>query len=108
VRDRVTGVQDLAPCIHDSGSLAAAVQAMDVVVTTDNEVAHLAGALNTPGLVLLRHNPHWIYGKHRDATPSYATLRLIRQPEAGDWRTPCKEAERLIAAWAATRLRQGA
>ena len=64
---------------------AALIEALDLVITTDTAVAHLAGALGKPVWVLLHHAPDWKWGLASDATPWYPTARLFRQPSAGDW-----------------------
>jgi len=64
---------------------AALIEALDLVITTDTAVAHLAGALGKPVWVLLHHAPDWKWGLASDATPWYPTARLFRQANAGDW-----------------------
>ncbi|MFZ1834473.1 MAG: glycosyltransferase family 9 protein, partial [Pseudomonadales bacterium] len=95
-----------AQCIH-FGDTAAAIELMDLVVTTDCGVAHLAGCLGTPALNLLQYKPCWIYGMRGEATPSYPTMRLIRQASPGDWDSVFREMSRLVGTWAEVRMRQG-
>jgi hypothetical protein len=64
---------------------AALMAALDLVVTTDTSVAHLAGALGVPALVLLKRVPDWRWGLDGDTTPWYRSLRLIRQTSADVW-----------------------
>lgn len=64
---------------------AALMTALDLVVTTDTSIAHLAGALGVPALVLLKHVPDWRWGLEGDTTPWYRSLRLIRQTTDGVW-----------------------
>jgi tetratricopeptide (TPR) repeat protein len=67
---------------------AALIAELDLVVTSDTAVAHLAGALGAEVFLLLAHLPDWRWGC-RDGlpqtTPGYANLRLRRQPAPGDW-----------------------
>ena len=88
-----------AQCIH-FGDTAAAIELMDLVVTTDCGVAHLAGCLGKPALNLLQYKPCWIYGMRGEATPSYPTMRLIRQASPGDWDSVFREMSRLVGTWA--------
>lgn len=75
----------LAPCLGDFSDTAHALSRMDLLVTVDTAVAHLAGALGIPTWLLLPFAPdfRWMLGR-RDS-PWYPTLRLYRQPAYGDW-----------------------
>jgi Flp pilus assembly protein TadD len=64
---------------------AAIVSQLDLVITVDTAVAHLAGALGKPVWVLVRAIPDWRWTLQRDDTPWYPTMRLLRQPVDGDW-----------------------
>ncbi len=64
---------------------AAVMQSLDLVVTSDTSVAHLAGALGRPVWVALRHVPDWRWLLHRPDSPWYPTMRLFRQTTRGDW-----------------------
>lgn len=86
--DPPRGLFDLDPMpeISDFADTAALLSAVDLVISTDTSVAHLAGALGLPAWVLLHHPaPHWPYGETGDMTPWYPTLRLFRQARYGDW-----------------------
>jgi hypothetical protein len=63
---------------------AAAMLDLDLVITVDSMVAHLAGSLARPVWVLLKHEADWRW-MEGDASPWYPTLRLFRQPSPGDW-----------------------
>jgi ADP-heptose:LPS heptosyltransferase len=58
---------------------------MDLVITVDTAVAHLAGALGIPTLLLLAHVPDWRWMLGRDDTPWYRSMQIYRQPAPGDW-----------------------
>lgn len=64
---------------------AALITALDAVITCDTSIAHLTGALGQPGHVLLKHVAEWRWGIATDKSPWYPSLKLYRQPSAGDW-----------------------
>ena len=64
---------------------AAVMKNVDLVVTSDTSIAHLAGALGRPVFLALKHVPDWRWLMHRTDCPWYPTMRLFRQPEKGDW-----------------------
>jgi tetratricopeptide (TPR) repeat protein len=64
---------------------AAVMQALDLVITCDTAIAHLAGALGRPTWVPLKHVPDWRWLLGRGDSPWYPTLRLFRQETRGDW-----------------------
>lgn len=64
---------------------AAVIANLDLVVTSDSMVAHLAGALGRPTFVALRRIPDWRWLLDREDSPFYPTLRLFRQQKEGDW-----------------------
>jgi len=66
---------------------AAIMQNLDLVITSDTAIPHLAGALNRPAWVALKHIPDWRWMIERDDSPWYKSLRLFRQPVPGDWDT---------------------
>jgi tetratricopeptide (TPR) repeat protein len=64
---------------------AAVMNNLDLIITCDTSIAHLAGALGRPAWVALRHVPDWRWMIDRDDTPWYPTMRLFRQNERDDW-----------------------
>jgi tetratricopeptide (TPR) repeat protein len=78
-------VTDLAPHLHDFADTAAVLQVLDLVITCDTAVAHLAGALGRPAWLLLPIVPEWRWLLDRDDSPWYPSLRLFRQRESGGW-----------------------
>jgi hypothetical protein len=72
----------------DFADTAALIDNLDLVVTVDTAMAHLAGAMGKRVWVLLPFMPDWRWLLNRDDTPWYPTMRLFRQNRAGDWETP--------------------
>jgi ADP-heptose:LPS heptosyltransferase len=64
---------------------AAILQNLDLVVTTDTAVAHLAGAVGANVTLMLGRVPDWRWRLEGDATPWYPTMNLVRQPQLGRW-----------------------
>jgi hypothetical protein len=87
-----------SPLRNDFDGLAALVDALDVVVSVDTSLAHLAGALGKPTCVLLARVPDWRWFLDRADSPWYPTARLFRQQRAGDWSQPLAEVGAALAA----------
>ena len=73
------------PCDDDALRTAREILALDLVITVDTMVAHLAGALGKPVWTLLPYEADWRWMRHRDDSPWYPTMRLFRQQYPGDW-----------------------
>jgi tetratricopeptide (TPR) repeat protein/glycosyltransferase involved in cell wall biosynthesis len=78
-------VTDLSSYLHDFADTAAAISALDLVISVDTSVAHLAGALGKPVWIFLCFVPDWRWMLQREDSPWYPTARLFRQSTAGDW-----------------------
>ena len=78
-------IEDIGSRCADFADTAAVMADLDLIITTDTAVAHLAGALGRPAWVLLKHDPDWRWHLGREDSPWYPSLRLFRQPVAGDW-----------------------
>lgn len=76
---------DLTNRITDFSDTAAFIAELDLVISVDTSVAHLAGALGVPVWTLLPFVPDWRWGSERMNTLSYPTMRLFRQAQPGDW-----------------------
>src|SRR5262249_1526459 len=64
---------------------AAVMENLDLVITSDTSIAHLAGALARPVWIVLKHVPDWRWLLDRKDSPWYPTARLFRQTTNGDW-----------------------
>jgi len=71
--------------LTDYAQTAAVVANLNLVITVDTSVCHLAGALGVPAWVMLPHVAEWRWMLDRTDTPWYHSLRLFRQPRAGAW-----------------------
>jgi tetratricopeptide (TPR) repeat protein len=91
---------DLTADLADFADTAALVANLDLVVTIDTSVAHLAGALGKPTWVLLPHVSDWRWMLGRDDSPWYPTVRLFRQEVAGDWHPVIARVAAALSGWA--------
>ena len=71
--------------LGDYSDTAALIANLDLIISVDTSVAHLAGALGKPCWLMLRHSGEWRWQRERSDSPWYPTLRLFRQKRAGDW-----------------------
>jgi len=71
--------------LRDFADTAAVISSLDAVISADTAVAHLAGAMGKPLLLLLPFGADFRWLRERDDSPWYPTARLFRQPEFGDW-----------------------
>jgi tetratricopeptide (TPR) repeat protein len=78
-------VRDFGADIKEFAELAALIETLDLVVTIDTNVAHLAGALGKPILLMLPHTADWRWLRNRDDTPWYPNAKLFRQTKWADW-----------------------
>jgi hypothetical protein len=73
---------------------AAAMQNLDLIITSDTSIVHLAGALGRPTWVALNYVPEWRWLLDREDSPWYPTVRLFRQSERDNWRSVFARIER--------------
>jgi tetratricopeptide (TPR) repeat protein len=90
-------IADLSPWLTDFAETAAAVCRLDLVISVDTSVAHLAGALGRPTWLLLRYPPEWRWLLEREDSPWYPTGRLFRQRNEGDWLSVAREVAAALA-----------
>ena len=75
---------------------AGAMMNLDLIITSDTSIAHLAGALGRPCHVILQHRAEWRWGVSGDRTIWYPTLHLARQTSPGDWKSAIVPAAKAI------------
>ena len=78
---------DMRDQIEDFADTATVISGLDLVITVDTAVAHLAGALGTPVWILLSFAADWRWLLDRDDCPWYPTMKLFRQKAPGDWKS---------------------
>ena len=79
------GMLDASPHLHDFAETAALIENLDLVITIDSAIAHLAGAMHKPNWVLLPFGADWRWQPNHNATPWYPATRMFRQTHPGDW-----------------------
>jgi hypothetical protein len=76
---------DVSGEISDFADTAAIITNLDLVISVDTSVAHLAGAMGKPVWLMNVFDTDWRWMLDRDDNPWYPTLRVFRQPTSGDW-----------------------
>jgi ADP-heptose:LPS heptosyltransferase len=94
-------IRDWRAEIGDWADTAAIVSQLDLVISVDTGVVHLAGALGAPTWVLLCYAPDWRWLLDRADSPWYPAARLFRQPRPKDWASVLAGAAAALAAFAA-------
>jgi ADP-heptose:LPS heptosyltransferase len=80
-----TEIINLTAHLTDFAETAALVSCLDLVISVDTSVVHLAGALGRPTWILLPYRPDWRWLLGRDDSPWYPTVRLFRQDDTRTW-----------------------
>jgi len=92
-------LMDVAARQADFTDSAALIENLDLIISVDTAVAHLAGALAKPvwNLLCFAADFRWMLG--RSDTPWYPTMTLLRQDSPGDWRGPLQRAAQALRCW---------
>jgi tetratricopeptide (TPR) repeat protein len=101
--DALPEVRTFSTELTDFTETAALLACLDLIICVDTAVLHLAGALGRPAWLLLPFTPDWRWLLDRDDSPWYPTVRLFRQPKAGDWDSVLVRAGDELSSWAKTR-----
>ncbi len=96
--DRIVNYSAAVTSLVDT---AAIMENLDLVITSDTSVAHLAGAMGKPVWILLQSMPDWRWLLEREDSPWYPTMRLFRQGTLGDWEGVLTRVKRALDAYPA-------
>jgi hypothetical protein len=100
---REHSVNQLGQEFQDFSDTAAVISMLDLIITVDTSIAHLAGAMSKAVALLVPFSPDWRWMLDRTDSPWYPTMRLIRQSAIGDWNGPIKRVHQELSAIAARR-----
>lgn len=89
-------IQDYSQKIDDFSDTAAICDLMDIVVTVDTSIAHLAGAMGKPVFLLLPTSTDFRWLLNREDTPWYPSMRIFRQKTPGDWKPVFSKIKRIL------------
>ena len=89
-------IEDLSELVGTFPETAAAMMNLDLIISVDTSLAHLAGALGRPAYLPLAHVADWRWMRDRDDTPWYPTMRLFRQQRRSDWAKPILEIKKAL------------
>ena len=78
---------DCGDLLDDYADTAALISELDLVISVDTSVAHVAAAMGKPVWLLIAFAPDWRWLLDRDNSPWYPTIKIFRQPNRGDWST---------------------
>ncbi|MGB2925256.1 MAG: tetratricopeptide repeat protein, partial [Limnothrix sp.] len=92
-------LHDLSLILNDFYDTASIIKQLDLVITVDTAVAHLAGAMGKSVWVMLPFVPDWRWQLKRKDTPWYPTMTLFRQHQCGDWGSVFGEIEQALVSW---------
>ena len=84
-------ITDLGPNLTDFAETAAVLTKLNLLVTCDTSIAHLAGALGIPTFMLLLFTSDWRWFDKGADSPWYPSMRIFRQPKPNDWNSPMRE-----------------
>ena len=89
-------IKDMREHVKNFADTAAVIEKLDLVISVDTAVAHLAGAIGKPVWNLLSFAADWRWLLDRDDSPWYPTMRLFRQTTPGDWESVVHEVSELL------------
>ena len=92
------GMADLSGDLEDFGETAALIENLDLVITVDTSMGHLAGAMGKPAWILIPKAADWRWLLEREDSPWYPTVRLFRQQKPGAWEGPLQRLRAALAA----------
>jgi len=92
-------IRDHASALTDFSDTAALIAEMDLVISIDTAIAHLAGALGKPVWILLPFHPDFRWLREREDCPWYPTARLFRQPQRDDWQAVIERVRQELASF---------
>lgn len=95
------GITDLGSHLTDFAETAALIKSLDIIVTVDTAMAHLAGALGKPVWVMLGNTADWRYFLERNDSPWYPQMRLFRQKKPGAWADLISDVAEGLRVWTA-------
>ncbi|MBF0449478.1 MAG: tetratricopeptide repeat protein [Candidatus Magnetomorum sp.] len=100
-------VVDLTFCIDDYCDLANAIEQMDIIITQDNSIGHLAGAMCKTVYMILPHVPNWYWSMNLRKSDWYPTIKLFRQTSLSDVQTMVQEiSKNMVASLSLTKKQQ--
>jgi ADP-heptose:LPS heptosyltransferase len=85
ILDQCGGVLQFGQALGDFADTAGLTSNLDLVISVDNSIAHLAAALRKPAWILPPHIPDWHWLLDRETSPGYPSARLFRQDETRTW-----------------------
>jgi len=92
-----TNCIDLGPHLQNFTDTAWILERIDLLITVDTAIAHLAGAMGRPVWTLLCHTPDWRWLLEREDSPWYPTMKLFRQPKRNDWETVLENVKQALS-----------
>jgi len=95
------GIAHTGPGQRDFADAAALISGLDLVLTVDTSVAHLAGSMGKPLWMMLSYAPDWRWGSEGEGSPWYRQARLFRQERRDDWSAPLARIAEALRAWPA-------
>lgn len=93
VLERNAFISNYASYLIDFNETAALIDCLDLVITVDTSIAHLAGAMGKRAWLLLSDNPDWRWFMDTESSPWYPTIKIFRQDQLGEWSSVLKRVE---------------